>query len=179
MRWQISVPIFKNEVILKQLGIAIGIPFGLLVVILIVISQHNVYLLYALGLIGALMVLSWLLIMLVYRGKYEAEFVLDHKGVLCRTQAGQAKKNRVMNSLTVFLGLLSGKPTVAGAGMLAQARQEVFIRWARVVKVKYKPKSCTIMLSGGFAENIALFCTEENYSHVEQLVKLYLKDKSI
>ena len=84
----------------------------------------------------------------------------------------------MINTLTILLGLLSGKPAAAGAGMLAQARQEVFIRWSRVVKVKFKPESHTIMLSGGFAENIALFCSAENYYHIEQLVKLHLKDRS-
>ena len=33
MSWSISVPIFRNLVILKQLGLAIGIPFGLLAII--------------------------------------------------------------------------------------------------------------------------------------------------
>jgi hypothetical protein len=72
--------------------------------------------------------------------------------------------------LTVVLGLLSGRPAVAGAGMLAQSRQEVFLRWNRVTKVKYKPKSLTILLRGGWMEQIALFCAAENYSQVEHEV---------
>jgi len=126
---------------------------------------------YGLGLIVILLFLTWLFIMAVYRGKYEAEFVLDEKGVLCRTQASQAKKNRLINGFTVMLGLLSGKPAAAGAGMLAQSRQEVFVKWKRITKVKYKPKSNTILLRGGWAENIALFCTAENYSQVERHVR--------
>jgi hypothetical protein len=110
--------------------------------------------------------------MAVYRGKYEADFVLDNKGVLCRTQAKQAKKNRVVNALTVVLGLLSGKPAAAGAGMLAQSREEVFLRWNRVTKVKYKPKSHTILLRGGRTEQIALFCADENYPQIEHEVML-------
>jgi len=85
VEWGISVPIFRNAVILKQLGIAIGIPFGLLAVILVLVSGESVYLLYALGLIGALLFFTWLFIMTVYRGKYEAEFMLDDNGAYCRT----------------------------------------------------------------------------------------------
>lgn len=166
--WKISVPIFKNTVILKQLGIAIGIPFGIVALVIGFASGKSVYALYGLGMIAALMFFTWLFIMLVYRGKYEAEFILDDKGALCRTQAGQAKKNRVVNSLTVVLGLMSGKPTAAGAGMLAQSRQEVLLHWNRVKKVKYKPKSHTILLRGGFAESIALFCTDANYAQIER-----------
>ena len=33
--WEIDVPIFKNNAILKDLGIALGIPFGLLILILL------------------------------------------------------------------------------------------------------------------------------------------------
>ena len=171
IEWSISVPIFRNTAILKQLGLAIGIPFGLVALVIGLSSGKSVYALYGLGLIAALLFLTWLFIMAVYRGKYEAEFVLDGKGVLCRTQAKQAKKNRIINALTVVLGLLSGKPAAAGAGMLAQSRQETFLRWNHITRVKYKSKSCTILLRGGWTENIALFCANENYGLVEVFVR--------
>lgn len=168
--WEISMPIFKNTVILKQLGLAIGIPFGLVALVIVLVSGRSRDTLYALGLMAALLVLTWLFIMVVYRGKYEAEFVLDGKGILCRTQAKQAKKNRIVNTLTMMLGLLSGKPAVAGAGMLAQSRQEVFLPWNCITKVKYNPQSCTIVLQGGWTEQIALFCTQSNFALVEEFI---------
>ena len=175
IQWQIKVPIFKDPLILKQLGIAIGIPFGILVLVIGFVSGKSVYTLYALGLIAALLLLTWLFIMAVYGGKYDAEFILDTKGALCRTQTKQAKKNLVINALTVVLGLLSGKPAVAGAGVLAQSKQAVFLRWNSVKKVSYKPQSSTILLRGGWTENIALFCTPENYNAVEELVMMKTK----
>ncbi len=170
IQWQISVPIFKNRVILKQLVVAIGIPFGLVALVIGLASGRSVYTLYALGLIGTLLLCTCLFIMAVYRGKYEAEFMLNTKGAFCRTQAKQAKKNRFINALTVILGMLSGRPAVAGAGLLAQSRQEVFLRWNHVTKVKFKPKNHTILLRGGWTENIALFCTNENYTLAEHFV---------
>lgn len=172
IKWNARVSIFRDPVILKQLGLAIGIPFGLLVFILLLMSGKSIYTLYALGLIFALLFLTWLFIMMVYGGKYEAEFVLDDKGALCRTQEKQARKNRMVNAMTVFLGLVAGKPTVAGSGMLAQSRQQSYIRWNRVTRVKYKPQSYTIMLRGGWTENTALFCTKENYALVGRYVKM-------
>lgn len=171
LKWEINVSIFKNSVILKQLGLAIGIPFGLVALIIALSSKGSRDTIYALGLIASLLILTWLLIMLVYRGKYEVEFVLDNNGVLCRTKARQAKRNRVMNSLTVILGLLTGKPTVAGAGLLAQSRQEVFIRWSHVTKVKYKPQRHTVLIRSGWTDQIALFCTQDNYDLVERLIR--------
>ena len=168
IQWRVSVPVFRNTVILKQLGLAIGIPFGLVALVIGLSSGKSVYMLYGLGLIAALLFLTWLFIMAVYRGKYEAEFVLDSRGARCRTQAKQAKKNRVINTLTVILGLLTGKPAAEGAGMLAQSRQEAFLKWNRITKVKYKPNSRTVLLRGGWTEQIALFCEAENYSQVER-----------
>ena len=172
IQWQINVPIFRNTAILKQLGLAIGIPFGLVALVIGFASGKSIYTLYGLGFIAALLFFTWLFIMAIYRGRYEVEFVLDDKGVLCRTQAKQAKKNRIVNTLTVLLGLLSGKPTAAGAGMLAQSQQEVFLRWNHITKVKYKPKSRIILLRGGWTEQIALFCADENYPHIEREVML-------
>ena len=171
IRWENSVPIFKNTIILKQLGIAIGIPFGLVTLIIILVSGRSRDTLYALGFIAALLILTWLFIMAAYRGKYEVEFVLDQKGVLCRTGARQTKKNRIINTLTVHFGLLSGKPATAGVGMLAESRQETFLRWNRITRVKYKSKSHTILLRGGWTENIALFCTDKNYEQVEAFLR--------
>ncbi len=169
--WQISVPIFKNTLILKQLSLALGIPFGIVTLILVLTSGKSVYTLYALGLIFALLFLTWLFMMIFYRGKYEAEFILDEKGLLCRTQAGQQKKNRLVNFFAVFLGLFSGKPTVAGAGLLAQSRQEVYLNWKQIRKLTLKPRSRTLLVRGGWTESIAVFCTPENYSVVEQRIK--------
>lgn len=175
IQWQISVKIFKNRVILKQLIIAIGIPFGLVALAIGLTSGRSIYTLYALGLICALLLFTWLFIMAYYRGNYEAEFILNTKGALCRTQAKQAKKNLFINVLTVMLGLFSGKPAVAGAGLLAQSKQEVFLRWNHVRKVSYKPRSRTILLRGGWTEYIALFCSQENYCAVEQIILMKTK----
>lgn len=172
IQWHASVPIFKNNIILKQLALAIGLPFGFLSMFFVIMSSKSKEALYGLVMIGILLFLTWLIIIIiVYRGRYDAEFRLDERGVLCRTQAGQMKKNRVMNLLTVVLGLLSGKPAAAGAGMLAQSRQEVFIMWNRIKKVEYDPKNRTILLRGGFGENVALFCPEESYWQIERAVR--------
>lgn len=180
IEWKISVPIFTNTLILQQLGIAIGIPFGIVVLVVGLASGKSVYMLYGLGLIIALLLLTWLFMLAVYRGNYDAEFVLDNEGALCRTQAKQAKKNWLINILTVVLGIFSGKPAITGAGLLAQSRQAEFLRWKRVRQVKFQPKGHTFLLRGSAIENMALFCTAENYPQIEGLVQLqtkHLKDE--
>jgi len=170
MEWKISVPIFKDKTILKQLGIAIGIPFGLVVLIVGIATNWSDVVLYLLAIIGILFFFTWLLLMVVNRGKYDVEFFLNDEGVICQTQKQQAKRNRILNILTIFLGLFSAKPAAMGAGLLAETRQRVFVKWKRVAKVKYKPKQLTIMVRGGWTENIAIFCTKENYEETEHYV---------
>lgn len=170
IKWQISVPIFRNTRILKQLGLAIGLPFGIIAAVIALSSGRSIYTLYALALIALLLFLTWLFVMLVYRGKYAVEYFADKGGVRCRTQAKQAKTNRVVNGLTVTLGLFSGKPSAAGAGLLAQSRQDTYLSWSQITKVKYNPKKSFILLRGRLAENMVLFCTSENYVQVAQFV---------
>ena len=168
--WEIRVPMLRNPVIVKQLGLAIGVPFALLAVLLMLISGQAVYGLYGLGLMVAMWLLAALVILVIYGGRYDVAFELDDRGVTCRTKARQRSKNRVINGLTVALGALAGKPALAGAGMLAQSRQKESLRWSRVRTVRYYPPSKTILLRGGWLEPLALFCTDENYERVREMV---------
>ena len=168
LEWSIQVPVFSNPVILRQLALAVGIPFGLIFVVMLASGASLADLRYPAILIGLLFFLTWLFIRIVWGGKYDAEFVIDGKGIRCRTAARQARRNRIINALTVALGLLSGKPAAAGAGVLAQSRQDVLVTWNHISKTREYPRRNTIMVYGGFARNIAVFCTPENYEQVRE-----------
>jgi len=171
MEWTISVPILRNSIILKQLGIAIGIPFGILLLFLLWVQAY-----YGVGLIAVLFLLTYLLIKIVWGGNYEVGFELDHTGIRSYTLKIQVGKNRIINTLAVVLGLFSGKPAVAGAGLLAQSRQEVSVKWKNIRKVKYLPQKQAVLLRGGFTENIAVFCTPVNYPEVETFIRSVLRE---
>src|SRR5665647_442569 len=171
LEWTISVPILRNSIILKQLGIAIGIPFGILLLFLLSVQAF-----YGVGLIAILFLLTYLFIRIVWGGNYEVGFELDKTGIRNYTMKKQARKNRIINTLAVVLGLFSGKPAVAGAGILAQSRQEVSMKWKNIKKVKYLPQKQAVLLKGGFTENIAVFCTQMNYAEVEAFIKSVLRE---
>ena len=173
IEWSIDVPIFKHSLILKQLGIAIGIPFGLLFIFFFLISnpENRIYSLYAFGIILLLFLLTYLFIMLVYKGKYSVSFSMDDDGIRCTTRADMAKKNRIVNGLTVSLGLLAGKSSIAGAGLLANSKQTVYLKWNQIKNVKYDRNSQSIVLRSHPMESIGVFCTRENYSQVETFIK--------
>lgn len=175
--WQISLPIFRQPLILGQLALAIGLPFGLVILIILITSGKSIYTLYALALIFLLFLLTYFLLLALNKGKYNVEFILNKKGLLCRSQSKQAKKNRFVNRLTVIMGVFTGKPTVAGAGLLAQAKEEDFLAWQKIQKIKYKPKSQTILLRGHPGQKIAVFCPPDYYQQIEDFIKEHVKSK--
>jgi len=174
IEWTISVPILRNSVILKQLGFAIGIPFGILFLFMIYFKAY-----YGLMLVAALFLLSYVFIRIVWGGKYEVGFVLSKAGIRCYTLEKQARTNRIINTITVLGGFLSGKFAAAGAGILAQSRQDVLVKWKNIKKVKYLPKKNTVMIKGGFAENIAVFCTKENYTDAVSFIQQWNQIKQM
>lgn len=175
IEWSIKVSIFKNPVILKQLSIAIGIPFGILILILVTLTKEIKYTLYGLGLIFTLFFLTYILIKLVYGGKYALRYTIDNKGIYCYTEGNQRKKNRIINRLTIILGMLSRKPTIMGVGVLANSRENIMIKWRDIRRIKLYPIYHTIMIYGRIGENVGVFCTKENYDEVEWLIKSKLK----
>ncbi|MTI96922.1 MAG: hypothetical protein FH749_15880 [Firmicutes bacterium] len=164
--WAALVPIFRNSTIMLQLAIAIGIPFGVLCIVLAAVGAW-----YGLTMIAALFLLTFLLIMAVYGGVYDVGYVLDSKGIHCYARPRQAKRNRFVNWVTVILGLLARQPAAAGAGLLAGSRQSTFLKWNNVRKVKYKPRKRVIIIRGGLTERVALFCSEDNYQQIAEIVR--------
>lgn len=164
--WEIKVPILKNSFILKQLGFAIGIPFGLLLVALIVVKAYN-----GLFLLGLTFGLALILFFIIFKGTYDVRYKLAHSSISCFTQKPQQRRVKVLSILTVVLGLLKKNPTSTGIGLLSYNSTKVTIPFERIRKIKYIEPKRTIIVYGGFAENIAVFCTEENYNFVERFIK--------
>jgi hypothetical protein len=174
LQWEINVPLFRNPFILRGLGMAIGIPFGMMIIIIIVLSKGNIMgtdAKYALGFIALILILSLIATQLVYGGIYAAGFLMDKKGITSYTQEKQAKRNRAVNRLTVILGLARGNLAAVGTGVLAHSRRIMQINWREIRHVYYYPKQSTIIVKGGFAEKMTLFCTPDNYEEVVTFIE--------
>ena len=174
LQWEIYVPIFRNPFILKGLALAVGLPFCIVIAVIIIAAGGDIFgtdAKYALGLIVLLFFLTFLLIMIVYGGKYAPGFIVDETGIVNYTQVKQAKRSRIINGLLIALGLFSGSPTAVGAGLIAQSKQVMRLRWKSIRKVKYDPQRHTILVQGGYMDKIAVFCTPENYPEVEAVIK--------
>ena len=134
IEWDIKVPIFKNKLIVRQLGLAIGIPFGILLLLFLGFAVFNQdrYAWYAFTVVASLLLLTVIFVMIFFRGVYDVHFSIDEKGIDSRTNTKHARKARLVNRLAFWGGLLRGMPSVAGAGLLSESRQKASIRWDKV-----------------------------------------------
>jgi hypothetical protein len=184
IEWDIDVSILTNRFILNELlrvfGIATLITAAIVALITLPsILSGNAYstssnardVKYALTLIGILFLFTALFIIAYYGNKYMLTYNLDGKGVSTITREKQNAKNSKINFLLIFVGLLTGNPTAAGTGLLAASHQNQDIKWKKVKKATFYPRSKTIALKAGFAEKSIVFCTPENYDSVEQYVR--------
>jgi len=164
--WSIRMPLLKNRILRNQLSLAIGIPFGILCLVLLAVQAYS-----GLAMVGGALVFGFLLVMLIFRGTYDVEFTLDDKAITCETQSRQKKRVRRMAAATAVIGVLAGNPTTAAAGLMAGARTKERLLWKRIRKVKYLERQSTILLRAGVGESIAVFCTEENYKQVSAFIR--------
>lgn len=163
LKWDMKVPIFKNSLILKQLFIAIGIPFGILIIFLFFIKAYE-----GLIIIAATFVLTFILVRLLYKGTYDVNYLINKNEIICETQKEQKKKVDVISKITFLLGVISNNPSVAGAGLLSGINTKTKIEWERIKKVKINEKHKYFLIYGGFNERISLFCSEENFDIVKK-----------
>lgn len=165
LSWDIKVPIFKDRMILKQLGLAIGIPFGILIIFMLIIKAY-----YGVLLVLLILFLTCILVLLIFKGTYDVHYLINQKGILCENQPMQANRIKKLSIITVFAGLFARNFSAAGAGMLAGSRTSTFMPWKHIRKVKYLDKQHCMIIKGGFAENITLFCTDENYNEIKLII---------
>lgn len=108
-----------------------------------------------------------------YGNRYGATYVLDARGIRFTTQPSQQRKNRLLNNLLIVLGLFSGRPMAAGIGGIANSRQTMTMRWTEVRKIIFYQRQGVIMLKGGFANRLLVFCPKGEAAEIHAKVSNY------
>ena len=174
VRWDIIVPIFKNRVVLQELGIALGIPFGMLLIALAFTTGGRFFTngttIFAAIFFGLFLVVGFLFVLLVM-GQYPVSYLINDSGIYYTPQKKQEKKNRLINILTIVFGLLFGRPSVTGVGLLAETRQKMFLSWSKIKKIKKYPSSYTLVIYAKSTEKMGVFCTPKNYQEITAILE--------
>ncbi len=122
--------------------------------------------------IGAFWLLGLIIMAVVFRGRYAVRYTLSSKGILLETTSTAAKK---ANRLAIVAGVLSGKPGVAGSGLLAASQETQEVKWGGNFHAAYRPGEHMILLKGPWRTLLMVQCTPENYAEVADKVAGYVQ----
>jgi len=175
LTWVAKLPFVRDPVFIRQMLLVFVLPLLVLAILLVVIqwpldTQSLSMILMIVLVTGAVVLVLYLFVIFaVLRGRQEISYTLDAKGVREAT-AGPLKHMNIVKSLLV----LSGKPTYAGIGLMAQGPKSERITWDRIEKSVPDPLAKTIILRKGRTDLMILHCTGENYEQVLTWVQTHV-----
>ena len=179
LSWDIDVSILSSAPIMKQLGFALGLSVIFVVLLMFFIGLFsgdlNLNYLLFLGklfffLAATLAVLLLLALLLLMGNRYGYTFTLEAGGIGEAAGRRQRKRNAVINLSLVVAGIFSGRPGIAGAGILAGSRQKQYLRWNEIDEVAADPRRKRILLKKNRRVRMVIFCTAENYPFVSAVI---------
>ena len=120
--------------------------------------------------IVALSLMGYLVVVAMYRGKYVVLFEMDEKEVSHIQMPRQYQKAQVLGAITALAGMASGKPSTAGAGILAATRNSSTSVFANVRKVKARRKLHLIKVNQLLNKN-QVYVPDEDFDFVYDFIK--------
>jgi hypothetical protein len=175
--WEVDVPVATDPHVVGGLLEAVGGACLLMTIIISIITMTQAYarledilnVLKTFGAItGGLLALSWLITLVFFGNKYHARFTVTKKGVSFESVEKRAKGAA---RLALLMGIFSGRPGVAGSGLLAMSQESMNVTWKGVFKAIFNEKRRTIVLRNAWRKILVIYCREENYSQVADFVK--------
>jgi hypothetical protein len=128
------------------------------------------------GLFGVFMLLVSLLTLgVIFGNRWPLEFTIEPDGVVMNNVS---EKAHAIHRMSWILAILTGRPLMAGPGLIAQSREVVAIPWNEVRRVQRYPALGVIAIKGGFLDNVRLYCTPANYADVVQRVEAAVKQQA-
>jgi hypothetical protein len=168
LRWSATIKMLANAGLWRAFLLVFGIPIVLLgVFVFFTAGAKPGAMLVVIG-IPAFAVL-WALVGVVVDliGGFKATYTLTSNGIYFAS----GKRARDTATVVTAIGLLVGKPGVAGAGMLARSEQDAFIAWRDVAKATIREKDRYIEVRAKRrAKPIGLYCTAETFSPARDLI---------
>lgn len=164
LRWSYTLNLWRQPFMLyTALGATSGVAasFGLLVCFVRMGMDG-----FASAAVLLIMGLSYLILCLLYKGKYTMQFEMDEAGILHTEALGQQKKSRRLGVSAAIVCTATG---YSGAMRLVAEGQGFYSRFEQVRVVKAVKKQNLIRLSGGFAPN-RIYASPEQFDFVWQCI---------
>lgn len=121
-----------------------------------------------LAVVAGLWVFGFIVMALLFRGKFRVRYTASETGILMETLDTVAKKT---NRLAIVLGVLSGKPGLLGAGLIGRSREAEAVEWDGAFRAVRRPERHLIVLKGPWRSLMLVQCLDDNYARVAALVE--------
>ena len=89
-----------------------------------------------LGIFFVLTILGYLVVAARFNWKYVVLFEMDHEGIMHRQLKSQVKKAQALGWITALVGLVAGRPSTIGAGILSATKTSSYSTFSAVRSVK-------------------------------------------
>ena len=157
LAWDHRIRMLANANLWRAFALVFGAPVAVLGAVLAVTAGWKTGVTAAAGglvLFGVLWLIVGVIVDLM--GGFRARYAVTTRGVYFASGKGE----RGAAQAATVIGLLAGKPGMAGAGLLAQSEQDAFIAWPDVARVKTRGHYVEIR-SRHALKPIGLYCTGE------------------
>lgn len=174
--WGYEVNMWKNPVILfTVMNILTLVVFvvGVFVTTLVALDDSFVagfkllglFLLFGLGFMLLLGSLAYLILGLVYGGRYCVLFEMNDRGVNHIQMQKQFKKAQILSLLTMLAAAAAKNVSAAGAGLLAGSTQSIYSEFTSVRKLIPQRRQHCIKVNSLFVKN-QIYATPEQFDYV-------------
>ncbi|MBR5715444.1 MAG: hypothetical protein IKX59_02570 [Bacteroidales bacterium] len=106
-----------------------------------------------LGLFFVLTILGYLVVAARNNWKYVVLFEMDNDGIMHRQLKSQVKKAQALGWITALVGLVAGRPSTIGAGILAATKESSYSTFSVVRSVKPYRRRHVIKVNEPFCLN--------------------------
>ena len=179
LRWRIEVPLITNRFVVLDTLLGCLATTAISAAILSTIfglsggsGGVTAGLTFA-GVMGLfILVVSVFTLTVIFGNRWPLEFVVGPDGVVMNNIS---EKAQAIHRLSWILAVVTGRPLMAGPGLIAQSREVIGIPWADVRTVRRYPAHGVIGIRGGLLENVRLYCTPSNYAAVAQQVEVLVR----
>lgn len=178
--WMYEFSLWKNPAVFltsfKVLLIALAVPSllmffltlgedGLGAAMQVLISMLG----WGLILVVILLLAAYVLISLLYGGKYYVLFKMDKRGIHHIQLDKQQKKAQALGLLTTLMGIASGSLAATGAGILSASKKSSYTDFKKVKSIVFYPKRNTIYLNESMNKN-QIYAEKEDYEFVKVFI---------
>lgn len=174
--WEIDMPLLTNRFLLYDFAKVFAWTALIMIVMLSVIfvftgdfSAREFAAIVGMTALGIFVVaLLAVLVMVVFFGnRYRAAFSIDDRGI---GYESRSRRGKWANRAAIAAGILRGRPSVAGAGLIAASQESMGLRWGEIVSVNDHPDARVLSLRNSWRVLLRLHCTPDNYEPVKALI---------